>query len=148
MTFQPIASYGFIGNAGSCALVGMNGSIDWCCLPRIDSPSVFGAILDPEKGGSFVVCPAADYSDVKQFYVSQTNVLVTRFTCDSGVLEVTDWMHMSSFSFEEQEQHRLPAIYRLVRCLSGSVQCNILFNPRLDYARGKTTLSVTPQGVL
>src|SRR3989344_891493 len=148
MTFQPIASYGFIGNLGSCALVGMNGSIDWCCLPRIDSPSVFGAILDPERGGSFVVAPAEPYTDVQQSYVPQTNVLVTRFSSPDGVLELTDWMHMSSFSFEEQEQHLFPAIYRLARCVSGTVRCRVLFDPRLDYARGDTAVRTVEGGLI
>lgn len=70
------------------------------------------------------------------------------WTCDSGALEVTDWMHMSSFSFEEQEQHQLPALYRLVRCTTGSVRCRIVFDPRLDYARGTTTLSSAEEGLI
>lgn len=148
MTFQPIASYGFIGNLGSCALVGKNGSIDWCCLPRTDSPSVFAAILDPEKGGSFSIAPADPYTSTSQQYHPNTNVLRTEFACVGGVMEVIDWMHMSSFSFEEREQHRLAAVYRMVRCLSGTVQCRILFDPRLDYARGPTKISPVDGGLL
>ncbi|MBI2635732.1 glycoside hydrolase family 15 protein [Candidatus Peregrinibacteria bacterium] len=148
MTFHPIASYGFIGNLGSCALVGKNCSIDWCCLPRIDSPSIFAAIIDPEKGGSFSIAPADPFETAVQEYHLNTNVLRTEFSCDGGTLEVTDWMHMSSFSFEEREQHRLPALYRLVRCLAGKARCRILFDPRLDYARGVTTLSAVNGGLL
>ncbi|MFA6039524.1 MAG: glycoside hydrolase family 15 protein [Candidatus Peribacteraceae bacterium] len=147
MPFQPIASYGFIGNLGSCALVGKDGSVDWCCLPRLDSPSVFAAILDPERGGSFSVAPAESWESVQEYH-PDTNVLRTVFTCGSGTLEVTDWMHMSSFSFEEQEQHRLPALYRKVRCTAGNVRCRIVFNPRLDYGRGKTALSPFKGGLL
>lgn len=148
MVFQPIASYGFIGNLGSCALVGKNGSIDWCCFPRTDSPSIFAAILDPDKGGSFSIAPADRYETRVQEYHPYTNVLRTEFACDGSVLEVTDWMHMSSFSFEEREQHRLPALYRLVRSLEGSVRCRIVFDPRLDYARGTTKLSPMEGGLL
>lgn len=148
MSFQPISSYGFIGNLGSCALVGKNGSIDWCCLPRLDSPSIFAAILDPEKGGSFSIAPADPYESSRQAYHPHTNVLRTEFTCGSGVLAVTDWMHMSSFSFEEQEQHRFPALYRLIRCHAGSVQCRILFDPRLNYARDVTRISPVQGGLL
>lgn len=148
MTFQPIASYGFIGNLGSCALVGKNGSIDWCCLPRINSPSVFAAILDPEKGGTFSIAPADPFETSVQEYLPNTNVLRTEFVCDGGLLEVTDWMHMSSFSFEEREQHRLPAIYRRVQCLAGTVRCRIHFNPQLDYARDLTKMSPVEGGLL
>lgn len=148
MPFQPIASYGFIGNLGSCALVGKNGSIDWCCLPCLDSPSIFASILDPERGGSFAISPADPYESSRQKYHPHTNVLCTEFSCNGGILEVTDWMHLSSFSFEEREEHRLPALYRFVRCLSGTVRCRILFDPRLDYARGTTKLSPVEGGLL
>lgn len=147
MPSKPIASYGFVGNLGSCALVGKDGSIDWCCLPRLDSPSVFGALLDPDRGGSFLVAPDVAGQTGSQEYHPNTNVLRTTFTCEGGVLEVTDWMHMSSFSFEEQEQHRLPALYRLARCVTGTVRCRILFDPRLDYARGNTSLSPIEGGL-
>lgn len=147
MTFQPITSYGFIGNLGSCALVGLNGSIDWCCLPRIDSPAAFAALLDPERGGSFTVSPAETFESSQRYHPA-TNVLRTTFTCAGGVLELTDWMHMSGFSFEEEEQHRLPALYRLARCTGGSVRCRVLLDPRLNYARGATALSAVPGGLL
>lgn len=147
MEFHPIASYGFIGNLGSCALVGKNGSIDWCCLPKLDSPSIFAAILDPERGGSFSVAPEGSYDHSTQAYLPDTNVLRTTFTCRSGVLELTDWMHMSNFSFEEQEEHSIPVLYRLARCVTGSVRCRILFDPRPDYGRGQTTLSSIPEGL-
>ncbi len=148
MTFQPIASYGFIGNLGSCALVGKNGSIDWCCLPRTDCPSIFAAILDPEKGGAFSIAPAIPFETTVQKYIPNTNVLRTEFLCEDGIVELTDWMHISSFSFEEREQHRLPALYRRVQCLKGSVRCRILFNPQLNYARGLTKISQIEGGLL
>lgn len=148
MDFLPIASYGFIGNLGSCALVGKNGSIDWCCLPRIDSPSIFGGILDPERGGKFAIAPEGAGTDGTQQYYPDTNVLRTTFSCPDGELEVVDWMHMSSFSFEEQEEHRLPALYRLARCTEGTVRCRIVFDPRLDYARGDTAMTTDEHGLL
>ena len=79
MSYQPIENHGLIGNMHTAALVGMDGSIDWLCLPYFDSPSVFAAILDHEKGGRFHISPAEDGIRHKQFYWPDTNVLVTRF---------------------------------------------------------------------
>ncbi len=147
MEFHPIADYGFIGNLTACALVSKTGSIDWCCLPKTDSPSVFAAILDPAKGGSFVVQPSEEWEECRQEYVPETNVLKTIFVCKGGTLEVTDWMHMGGFTFEEQERHRLPALYRQVQCVEGGVHVRIFFNPQFNYARDATTLSLTRSGV-
>src|SRR5947207_15120930 len=85
--YLPIADYAVIGDLHSVALVGKNGSIDWCCLPRFDSPAVFGAILDCEKGGFFRLAPLAD-ADVKQMYLPDTNILITRFQGDEGMAEI------------------------------------------------------------
>ena len=97
MAYQPIENYGIIGDLHSVALVGMDGSIDWLCLPHFDSPSVFAAILDDEKGGRFKIAPVSEGVTRKQFYWPDTNVLVTRFFTLDGVAEITDYMpiHMS-----------------------------------------------------
>jgi GH15 family glucan-1,4-alpha-glucosidase len=79
MAYQPIENYGIIGNMRTVAHVGMNGSIDWYCYPHFDSPSIFGAILDDEKGGRFQISADADGVRHRQFYWPSTNVLVTRF---------------------------------------------------------------------
>ena len=89
MSYLPIADYGVIGDMRSVALVGKNGSIDWCCLPRFDSPSPFGALLDEHKGGRFCVQPVCECG-VKQMFLPDTNVLVTRFMGDEGLAELTD----------------------------------------------------------
>lgn len=146
--FLPIGSYGFIGNLSSCALVSRTGSIDWCCLPKTDSPSIFGAILDPEKAGSFLVEPADEYERSFQSYEPNTNVLKTTFVCKGGTLEVLDWMHMGGFTFEEQNQHRLSAIYRLVRCTEGGVKVRMFFDPQFDYARDTTTIYRARSGIV
>src|SRR5438094_5004567 len=86
--YQPIEHYGIIGNMRTAALVGMNGSIDWLCLPHFDSPSVFAAILDDRKGGRFRIAPAGDHFRYKQFYWPDTTILITRFLHDEGVGEV------------------------------------------------------------
>src|SRR6266404_210750 len=77
--YQPIENYGLIGNLRTVALVGMDGSIDWLCLPRFDSPSVFAAVLDDQKGGRFRIAPAGEQFRRKQFYWPDTAILVTRF---------------------------------------------------------------------
>ena len=92
MAYQPIENYGIIGNMRTVALVGMNGSIDWLCLPRIDSPSVFAGILDEHKGGHFKIAATNAELTHKQFYWPETNVLVTRFLSHDGVGEIRDFM--------------------------------------------------------
>ena len=93
MRYQPIENHGIVGNMHSAALVGLDGSVDWLCLPRFDSPSVFGAILDADKGGRFRIAPAAAGElRHKQYYWPETNVLVTRFLHPDGIAEVEDYM--------------------------------------------------------
>src|SRR5262249_59800613 len=92
MAYQPIENYGVIGDTQTVALVGMNGSIDWFCFPRFDSPSVFAAILDDKKGGHFKIAPRTDEIAHKQLYWPETNVLITRFLSPDGVAEITDYM--------------------------------------------------------
>src|SRR5262245_22849667 len=87
--YQPIENHGIVGNMRSAALVSLDGSVDWLCLPRFDSPSVFGAILDAEKGGRFRIAPApAGELRHKQYYWPETNVLITRFLHPDGIAEV------------------------------------------------------------
>src|SRR5437016_11549741 len=91
--YLPIEDYGLIGDLHTVALVGKNGSIDWCCIPRFDSPSVFGALLDANKGGCFSIAPPPSPGmRCKQLYVPETNVLLSRFLCVDGVGEIIDFM--------------------------------------------------------
>src|SRR5215813_12366696 len=93
MRYQPIENHGIVGNMHTAALVSLDGSVDWLCLPRFDSPSVFGAILDADKGGRFRIAPAAGGElRHKQYYWPETNVLVTRFLHPDGIAEVEDYM--------------------------------------------------------
>ena len=92
MGYQPIENYGIVGNMHTVALVGVNGSVDWLCLPHFDSPSVFAGILDDKKGGAFRICPTKQDVTQRQFYWPDTNVLVTRFLSSEGVAEITDFM--------------------------------------------------------
>src|SRR3954467_5951657 len=85
--YLPIEDYGVIGDLHTVALVGINGSIDWCCMPHFDSPSLFGALLDKRLGGRWQISsihPGAR----KQMYFPDTNVLITRFLGSEGVGEI------------------------------------------------------------
>ena len=92
MTYQPIENHGMIGDMHTVALVATDGSIDWLCVPRFDSPSVFAAILDDGKGGRFKIAPVGDDVTCKQFYWPETNVLITRFLGPDGAAELADFM--------------------------------------------------------
>jgi GH15 family glucan-1,4-alpha-glucosidase len=92
MSYQPIENYGIIGNMRTAALVGADGSIDWFCFPRFDSPSIFAALLDDTMCGRFQIAPTMRGLRHKQFYWPDTNVLVTRFLSPDGVGQITDFM--------------------------------------------------------
>ena len=142
--FKPLEDYGLIGNMETCALVGRDGSIDWCCLPYVYSPSVFAAILDPGKGGRFRIGPAGSY-EAEQQYMERTNVLQTTFHTDSGTVTVTDFMPI--VEADSVEEPRLRALYRKVTCTEGSVELEVEFAPRFDYARAETTVEPISPGV-
>jgi len=92
MSFEPIENYGVIGNMRAIALVGVNGSIDFLCYPNFDSPTVFAALLDDETGGCFQIQPQLREKRVRQMYLPDTNILLTRFLAEEGVAELTDYM--------------------------------------------------------
>lgn len=131
MTYQPIEHYGVIGNMRTAALVGINGSIDWLCVPFFDSPSVFAAILDDQKGGRFEINPRENGVRTKQFYWPETNVLVTRFLSPDGVGEVEDFMPVG-FPRESPWHDQL---VRRVRVMRGTVAFRMRCCPAFDYAR-------------
>ena len=83
--YLPIAEHGLIGDLHTVALVGTNGTIDWYCCPRFDSPSVFAAILDADRGGLFRIWPDCEGWSSKQLYLPDTNILITRFLMPDGV---------------------------------------------------------------
>src|SRR6266545_4739014 len=92
MPYKPIHEYGIIGNMRTAALVATDGSIDWFCYPHFDSPSVFAALLDDNKGGRFRIAPVDTVTRYKQFYWPDTNVLITRFLTSDGIGEIQDFM--------------------------------------------------------
>jgi len=129
MSFQPIENYGVIGNMQSIALVGMDGSIDLLCYPNFDSPTVFAALLDDEKGGRFQVEPELTNTRVRQLYLPDTNILLTRFLADEGVVELTDYMPIDLEGKQPNE------IVRTVSVIRGNVRLKMRCQPRFNYAK-------------
>ena len=128
MSFEPIENYGVIGNMRSIGLVGMNGSIDFLCYPDFDSPTVFAALLDEEQGGRFQIQPELVRARVRQLYLPDTNILLTRFLAEEGVAELTDYMPIAA----DQEQPN--EIIRRVSVVRGKVQFTLRCQPRFNYA--------------
>ncbi|HYE95261.1 MAG TPA: glycoside hydrolase family 15 protein [Rubricoccaceae bacterium] len=136
--YLPIEDYGLVGNMRTAALVGKNGSVDWLCLPHFDSPSVFGALLDAEKGGRFEVAPAGNGYRTRQVYWPDTNVLVTRFAGPDGAAEVIDYMPVGA-DLREGGYHRL---IRRVEVLRGAVEVRMRCAPAFSYARQRHTVEL------
>jgi GH15 family glucan-1,4-alpha-glucosidase len=143
--YNPIESYGVIGDLHSVALVGADGSIDWCCLPRFDSPSVFGRILDSQKGGHFRLS-AVQEGRIKQMYLPDTNVLLTRFLSSEGVGEVTDFMPILQRS-GGQTPGRTRQIIRIAKGILRTVNFRLECVPSFDYARQPHEIEVHSWGV-
>jgi GH15 family glucan-1,4-alpha-glucosidase len=139
MSFEPIENYGVIGNMRSIALVGMNGSIDFLCYPNFDSPTVFAALLDDERGGRFQIQPELKDRRVRQLYLPDTNVLLTRFLAEEGVAELTDYMPISGVTDQPNE------IIRTVSVIRGEVHFKLLCQPRFNFARCGHDLQVDDQ---
>lgn len=127
--------FGVIGNCKSAALVYKTGSIDWACLPEFDSPSVFGKLLDQNKGGVFDIKVSDDYT-INQEYLKRTNILVTRFSNGEDAFEVIDFM--PRYKTEDHNYFSPPEIHRLFRLISGSPRLSVVYKPRLQYARYET----------
>ena len=128
LPFQPIGNYGIIGNQHTVALVGINGSIDFMCFPRFDSPSVFASLLDRKQGGHFSIQPDLENQDYKQQYLPDTNVLLTRFLAYEGMVEITDYMPI------KEKEHNCTLI-RKVTAVRGKVKIKMNCTPRFNYAR-------------
>ena len=142
MSYKPIESYGVIGDLHSVALVANDGAIDWCCLPHFDSPSVFGALLDDKKGGSFKIAVQHESSH-RQLYLPETNILITRFLSKEGVGEVIDFMPISPPGSRKRHE-----IVRIAHSVRGTLPCRIECAPAYDYARAAHRTEVVPQGAV
>jgi GH15 family glucan-1,4-alpha-glucosidase len=141
---QPISAYGLIGDMRTAALVGLDGSIDWCCLPRFDSGSVFASLLDPERGGCWSVRPAGRWTSTQR-YLPRTNILETTFrTADDGIVSVTDFMPVAEDGRPSGDH---PEIHRRLRCTRGRVTMNMVFMPRFEYGARATRLESLKAGL-
>jgi alpha,alpha-trehalase len=142
--YKRIEEYGLIGNLDTGALVGNDGSIDWFCTPHLESPSVFTAILDAERGGCFSIAPT-QYTESAQSYIERTNVLRTHFTVRTGEIIVTDFMPVR---YKESMATGKPeAIFRLVECNADRGRVRMCFEPRFDYARIDPIFRKVPGGI-
>jgi len=128
MMSQPIENYGMIGNLCTAALVGIDSSIDFFCFPEFDSPTVFAALLDAERGGSFSIRPQISGMQSKQMYAADSNVLITRFLSHGATAEVTDFMPLTA-STQKRE------LVRIVRVIHGEIPFRLMCQPAFDYAR-------------
>jgi GH15 family glucan-1,4-alpha-glucosidase len=144
VAYQPIESYGLIGDMRTAALVGTDGSIDWLCFPHFDSPSVFAAILDDEKGGRFAISPTIDDFRSKQLYWPDSNVLVTRFLSESGVAEVTDYMPVGAAA----SHYGRRCLVRRVTSIRGTMPFEMQCAPAFDFARASHEVEVGNGGAL
>src|SRR5215472_107489 len=142
--YPQIADHGLIGDLQTAALVATDGTIDWFCCPRFDSPSVFASLLDAERGGRFRIAPDVDDCITKQLYLPDSACLVTRFLTPAGVGEVVDFMPVVR-SREATRRHR---IVRVVRVVRGEMRFVFECRPRFDYARGDHELQVTEHGAV
>lgn len=133
-SYTLISDYGVIGNLHTLALVSRHGSIDYLPFSRVDSPTLFAALLDPERGGHFALSPCETAVTTKQLYLPDTAILLTRFHMDAGMAELTDFMPIRSD----------PSHGSLIRCLKGikgSLKFRLHFDLRPDYARAEAQYS-------
>ncbi|MFE7773340.1 glycoside hydrolase family 15 protein [Streptomyces sp. NPDC057445] len=138
-----IEDHGLIGDLQTAALVTTHGTIDWYCSPRFDSPSIFGSLLDSEKGGFFKVAPVDKTYATKQLYLPDTAVLVTRFMTEAGAGEVVDFMPVTGTT--ATSRHRL---VRLLRCVRGTLTFQVDIAPRFNYGRTQHKLHYTEGGAV
>jgi GH15 family glucan-1,4-alpha-glucosidase len=127
--YLPIGAYAAIGDSRTLALVGTDGALDWMCLPELDAPSLFGAIIDPERGGRFVLQPAAPFTSTRS-YVERTNVLQTVFTTEQGTVRVTDALTVDTAQTVPWRE-----LVRHVEGLGGEVPMHWVFDPRFEFGR-------------
>jgi GH15 family glucan-1,4-alpha-glucosidase len=155
--YLPIENYGLIGNMRTCALVGMDGSVDFMCWPEFDSPSIFCRLLDKDKGGHFSIHPAAHLScTTKQQYLPSSNILQTRYIHEDGVVDLVDFFPRPKnakviFKGPKQGAYREMTsvqeelkqwLVRRVECIRGRLQLDVEIFPAFDYAAEPHTTTV------
>lgn len=126
--YLPIEAHGIIGDLETVALVATTGTIDFMCFPQYDSPTIFCSLLDPERGGSFELAPVLDGHTTRQLYMPDSNVLLTRFLSDEGVVEISDFMHCT-------HKRSDGVLIRRVKTVHGEIRYKMRCAPRFDYGR-------------
>src|SRR6185437_10661588 len=139
--YPEISDHGLIGDLQTSALVSTDGTVDWFCCPRFDSPSVFASLLDAERGGYFRIAPDTNDYVSRQLYFPDTAMLITRFMTEDGVGEVTDFMPVAGT--RPTDRHRL---VRLLRTVRGTMRFVMEVKPRFDYGRAPHKLEITDDG--
>ena len=132
---KPNLNYGIVGNCRSAALINYDASIDWCCLPNFDSPSVFANILDDEIGGHFKIFCDKNYN-ITQKYSENTCILITTFSNNHDEFEIIDFM--PRYQKESGVFYSPPEIIRIFKLLKGEPRFKIVYDPRLEYSNGIT----------
>jgi GH15 family glucan-1,4-alpha-glucosidase len=140
--YLPIEHHGIIGDLHTVALVGTDGRIDWYCPERFDSPSIFAAILDKDKGGHYRIAPSTDGWKTRQLYFPDTAVLITRFLTPDGVGEVQDFMVI-----HRDPDHRRRLLRRVV-VVRGEMEFLLECDPKFDYARAEHETTLHEHGAM
>ncbi len=141
MRYKPIEDYGIIGDLDTVALIALDGSIDFMCFPYFDSPSIFAALVDANKGGYYRLAPTIEDVTQKQLYLPDSNILLTRFLCDDGIFETSDFMAIG----EHKHEHTL---IRRAKAVRGHIEFRIELRPRFDYGRCSHKVRVNENEVL
>jgi GH15 family glucan-1,4-alpha-glucosidase len=144
MSYPAIEDHGLIGDLQTSALVAIDGTVDFMCLPRFDSPTVFASLLDRRRGGKFTLAPRNTGHVTKQMYLPSTAILVTRYLSAKGVAEVRDFMPIGNPGVAT-DRHRL---IRMVKGIRGTVDFEARIEPRFDYARATHRTERTENGVV
>ncbi|MEJ2704194.1 MAG: DUF5911 domain-containing protein [Sedimentisphaerales bacterium] len=126
--YPPISDYGYISDCHSAALVSKSGSVDWCCMPRIDSKSCFGRLLGWDRGGYCTICPSSAFRVSRQ-YLGDSLILETTFTTESGRARLLDCFTMR----EGGMHHPHNQLLRIVEGIEGTIDLKVEIAPRFDY---------------
>src|SRR5258708_4930018 len=125
---QPIENHGIVGDLNTVALVALDGTVDFFCFPRFDSPSVFASLLDPDRGGHFSLHPEFDGAKCRQLYLPDSNNLLTRILSAEGVAEISDFMPV-------QEAVNAHNLVRRIKSVRGEIAYRMVCAPRFNYGR-------------
>lgn len=139
--YQPIENYAIIGDLQTIALIGVDGSIDFLCLPHFDSPSIFCALLDRRRGGFFQISSCQENVKRKQMYLPETNILLTRFLYEDGIGELTDFMPVIAFS-------KKSTLIRKVSTIKGKITYRMQCCPKFNYGQDEHKVKVTSESII